>query len=134
MPAGWILARTVLLSVTASLIYYAFLSHRLDYIGHFMGGFGGTLLLFILPLSKERRPSGWETLALVVFAIGLGFITEATIFHLAIFDRVDFANQSLGACLAGACLLNETGSLTLSKGLTVVSALFLSMGFFFAFS
>ena len=90
-----------------SLPYRLFLWHRTDYLGHVIAGFGATLLLLCLPPLFRRRMSDKRVLATVLLAIAFGFGTEMTIFKIAKFDPVDFANQSLGACIAGLCLLNQ---------------------------
>ena len=89
------------------LLFYLFLGHRSDYLGHYWAGFGGTLLLLAIPpIFFERLPDSW-ILAITLVAISLGFGTEMTIFKIAKFDPVDFANQSAGACIAGLCLIRQ---------------------------
>lgn len=93
----------------ACLLYYLFLGHRSDYLGHYAAGYGGTLsalalLLAIIP----RRLVSWVPLLIVgvtIGCIGAGTIAEATVFCLAKFDEVDYCNQNLGALLAGLVLV-----------------------------
>ena len=89
------------------LAFYLFLGYRSDYLGHYLAGFGGGLLLLALPPMIRQRMSGPEILAVVLLAVSLGFGTEMTIFKIAKFDPVDFANQSAGACIAGLCLIDQ---------------------------
>ena len=93
--------------VLTGLPFYLFLGYRSDYLGHYLAGFGGTLLLLALPPLVRQRLSGAEILAVTLLAVTLGFGTEMTIFKIAKFDPVDFANQSAGACIAGLCLVNQ---------------------------
>ncbi len=83
--------------------YWLALGYRPDYAGHAIAGFAGTLgLLATLLLARRRGVElGWEVPLVVLIAIALGVGTEATIFHGAVWDPVDFGNQSAGACLAG---------------------------------
>lgn len=107
---------------------------RTDYAGHFLAGFGGTLLLLAVPVAWLRRVVRWEAIVLMFLAVGLGSILEATIFRLAIFDPVDFFNQSLGAALAAACVTGRTGSVPLATGLAALGVLALGAGFKLAFA
>lgn len=114
--------------------YAVFLGHRSDYLGHYLAGFGGALLLFVFPLTFWKNPLGWVVPALLLLAIPLGALAEATVFRIAIFDPVDFYNQSLGACVAGTCLLGRHGSLWLTLGNTGLGVILLLLGFVFAFA
>lgn len=82
------------------------LGYRRDYVGHYAAGYGGTLAALTVmqaalkPIHYARWAPGVAlpgTLACMV----LGAVAEATVFHLARFDEVDFCNQSIGAALAG---------------------------------
>ncbi len=115
-----------------SLPYRLFLWHRTDYLGHYIAGFGGTLLLLSLPLLLKRQVSERKLLALVVLAIVLGFGAEMTIFNMAKFDPVDFANQSLGACMAGLCLLGQEWEPDAGLWTTASAAVFITAGFIVA--
>ena len=113
--------------------YLILLGHRLDYLGHFLAGFGGTLLLLAFVLMVVRRPR-WIVVLVVGVAIAIGWFTEATVFRLAIFDPVDFCNQSLGACIAGAGSFDRTMSLGSSFVLGLFAVVLISAGFFYAFA
>lgn len=117
MIATW-LDRKLLLAtgpaLLAGLAFELFLGHRHDYTGHFAAGYGGTLGLImvwlrVLPAERFGRLSIGSIVPLCLLCIGLGTITEATIFRLAKFDEVDFCNQSLGAVLACAAALAYVG-------------------------
>ena len=71
---------------------------RTDYLGHFVAGAGGTLLLLAPVVALSRAGSWWRVAGVVVAVLG-GVVTEATVFKIAIFDLVDLGNQSLGAVL-----------------------------------
>lgn len=112
------LDRKLLLAVVPALmvgaLYEIFLGHRHDYTGHYAAGYGGTLgamivWLRLLPAERFGPMSIWSIVPLCAGCIGLGVITEATIFRLAKFDEVDFCNQSLGAVLAGMAALAYAG-------------------------
>ena len=92
-----------------ALVFLALLGYRTDAAGHALAGLGGTLLVLAVLLAVADVPLGWPVVGAVLFCIGLGVVTEATVFELAVFDLVDFANQSIGACLAGACALGRSG-------------------------
>lgn len=105
---------------------------RPDYIGHALAGFGGTLGLLGLALLVARRPLGMAVPALVLVAAGLGVTTEATLFHGAVWDPVDVANQNLGACLAGGCAFRRAGVWPAAVALGC-SLLLVGAGFAFSF-
>lgn len=90
--------------------YHEWLSHRSDYVGHFLAGAGGTLFVLALalcaiPTVNFTRVAAWMILGLTLLAIAGGGVLEATIYRLAKFDEVDFCNQSLGAVIAGLGML-----------------------------
>ena len=115
------------------VIFVLLLGYRSDYAGHFLAGFGGTLALLALPLA-HTSPLRWTPFVACVIAIALGSLVEATLFRIAIFDPVDFFNQSLGAVLAAACVQGRASSLATSFGTGVLALVFLTLGFWFAFS
>lgn len=86
--------------------YLLLLGHRPDYAGHAIAGYAGTLGLLALLLLVQRPGTqlGWAVPSVVIVAVALGVGTEATIFFGAVWDPVDFGNQSAGACLAGSVL------------------------------
>lgn len=92
-----------------AVVYLGLLGYRTDAAGHALAGLGGTLLLVGALLAVARAPVGWSVIGAVLLAVAAGVVTEATIFKLAVFDMVDFANQSIGACLAGLCALGRCG-------------------------
>ena len=92
-------------AATTGSAYVIFLGHRLDYAGHYLAGLGATLVLLCGLLLRLKRALRWEAVGVSVIAILLGFVTESSIFRIAFFDPVDFCNQSLGACVACACVI-----------------------------
>ena len=143
---GPIIARSVLGVVFAplalALAYHQFLGHRSDYLGHYLAGCGGTLLLIVCVLAivpdipyARFAPATIVLLALV--AIGIGALFESTIYRIAKFDEVDFCNQSLGAVLASAGVLLVAGRakppLFISSGLVCVALGLLAAGYHYAF-
>ncbi len=114
-------------------VAYGMLSHRPDYLGHYLAGLGGTLLLLSVPLVVLDRPR-WTAAAVVLAAIATGYLTEATLFRLAIFDPVDFFNQSMGACLAGLLAVGRPRSLTAGLAAFTLGAALLAAGVVFAFA
>jgi hypothetical protein len=74
-------------------------SERPDWAGHFLAGYGATLLVcWIVARARGGRPRAVFLTSLV--SIGLGAGLEASVFRLAFFDFLDFWSQSLGASLA----------------------------------
>ena len=108
-------------------------AYRTDYLGHYVAGVGGTLLLLAPVIFLPPRVQGAAVVTGVLLAVGLGWGTEATIFRLAIFDPVDFFNQSLGATLAGAIVLGQRRSVATFVGVATIALVALFAGFFFAF-
>ena len=123
-----------LAGVLGLLAYAPFYGRRNDYPGHFIAGFAGQLTLLVaVGLLTRRTLQGWALISLAI-AIGVGTVTEATIFRLAIFDPVDFFNQSLGATIATAAVtgMSLTGRRAMAAGILAMGFLFL--GFVLAFS
>ena len=142
-----VLIRTATIAVTSGCItcaaYSYFLAHRSDYVGHYAAGFGGTLLALSVGVGLIPKAINLGSLARAVFWISIGAIClggffEATVFRLAIFDPVDFCNQSLGAMIAALSFLAIPPRLPLSGqdvgSLCIVSFIFLIGGFFWAFA
>jgi hypothetical protein len=115
--------------------YLVLLGYRHDYAGHAMAGYAGTLGLLALVMLGRRRGDDlrWTVAAVVCLAIVLGAAAEATVFHGAVWDPVDFGNQSAGACLAGCVVAGQpTPGLVPSVALGAVAGAFLVAGFFLA--
>jgi hypothetical protein len=89
--------------------FEAFFSHRHDYTGHFLAGYGATLAAAAFALQTlVAKPASFRVacvLPLCAVCIALGAFTKATLFRLARFDEVDFCNQSFGAVLAAIVIL-----------------------------
>ncbi len=128
------LARVLIAGVGGGLIFVAFLGYRTDYVGHFLAGFGGTLGLLAFPLATLSPSLRWEPLGAAVVAILLGAAVEATVFKIAIFDPVDFFNQSLGAALAAISAQGRPASLVGAFGSGLLALVFLTVGAIFAFA
>jgi hypothetical protein len=97
-----------------TIVYELFLGHRHDYTGHFAAGYGatlGALILWLRLLERDsfvRRSSRWIVPVCLLCITG-GAVAEATAFRIAIFDEVDFCNQSIGATLAAVCAMSCAG-------------------------
>ena len=128
-----VVVRSLAVGLATALIYGMLFSYRTDYLGHYLAGFAGTLLVLSLLVAIGPRNLDGIALAIGIVAIGIGWVTESTIFKLAIFDPVDFLNQSLGALIAVAVVMGETGSTSRAAGLFALSVLGLIGGFYFAF-
>lgn len=110
------------------------LSDRSDYAGHFAAGFGATMLILAVSLALARKPLGWIAVGVLFTAIALGAMAEQTAFRLAIFDPVDFATQSLGACLACACVMRQKPSIHLAILVVIIGFITLGIGSHYAFA
>jgi hypothetical protein len=97
-------------AIVAGILFELFLGHRHDYTGHFLAGYGGTLMAMMIWM-RNLAPATfarWSALGIVPLCLGcilIGVVTEATVFRVAKFDELDFGNQSLGAVLAAAVSL-----------------------------
>lgn len=125
-----ILLVAVLVPTVAFVITFP---ERPDYVGHYIAGAGGNALI-LATVSAFRSPRPWLVVAGTVAAIVAGAGIEATIFRLALFDLVDFANQSLGALIVAGALVNVAGSRWLGIGLLLVAVALLAAGFRYAFA
>lgn len=131
-PRRRLMAALVAVALTG-LLYGLFFPDRTDYLGHFLAGAGGTF--WLLAASATVWPaSRWAVVAAVWCAVLLGVGTEATIFRLAEFDPVDLANQSLGAVLAGAGMLDARPGDRSRLAAFFAGLLLLQAGFFYAFA
>lgn len=128
------LLRVLLAGVAGGLIFVALLGYRTDYAGHFVAGFGGTLGLLAFPLATLSPSLRWEPLGAAILAIALGAAVEATVFKIAIFDPVDFFNQSLGAALAAISVQGRAASLVAAFACGLLSLVFLLAGAGLAFA
>lgn len=133
-PAWGTLLRVVVAGVGGGLVFVTLLGYRTDYAGHFLAGFGGTLGLLAVALVSLEPPRAGVPFALAMVAIVLGAVLEATVFKIAIFDPVDFCNQSLGAVLAAAAVQHRGSSLVAAVGVGVLALVFLTIGFRLAFA
>ncbi|MGH2820077.1 MAG: hypothetical protein ACRDJ5_05445 [Actinomycetota bacterium] len=127
------LFRLALAALLTSALYGALFSYRTDYLGHYAAGLGGTLLLFGPLLWLSPRPPRGEAVVVALAAIAVGFVTEATIFRIALFDPVDFLNQSLGAGIAASGMIRADPSRRLAVAAVSISIVLIGAGFFFAF-
>lgn len=132
-PFGTLL-RVLIAGIGGGLIVVALLGYRTDYAGHFLAGFGGTLGLLAFPLATLAPSLRWEPLGAAVIAVLLGAVVEATVFKIAIFDPVDFFNQSLGAALAAISVQGRPASLVAAFGSGLLALVFLTIGAAFAFA
>jgi hypothetical protein len=97
-------------------------------MGHFSAGAGATMAFIVTVLAFVQRPSSSLVALLLVVCVCLGAVTEATIFRLAVFDRIDFALQSAGAALAAMLLMSE-GSPSRNALAFLAGMAFLFLGF-----
>jgi hypothetical protein len=134
-PTPWgTLLRMLIGGAGGTVVFLALLGYRTDYAGHYVAGFGGTLLLLAFPLATLSPALHWEPLGAAVLAILIGAGLEATYFRFAIFDPVDFFNQSLGAVLAALSVQGRPAGLLPAFGAVVLAFVFLSVGVALAFA
>jgi hypothetical protein len=128
-----------------AILYRSLFQYRGDYLGHFLAGFGGTMVVATLlaalvqvatthgdPPGDSLDPRPWIAAACVV-CIGIGAVFEDTLFRLAKFDEVDFCNQSLGAALAALSLMAVCREGRASVGTYGLAALVGVVGLFAGF-
>jgi len=136
-----VIAVTLIPALVLAVMYYTQLGYRRDYLGHYAGGYGGTLGLLLwlmraVGVDAARRAGPMIVVAVTVVCVGLGVITEATVFRIARFDEIDFGNQSIGAVLAGLAALGAmhdlAGNRACSLSGLIVAFLFFASGFYFA--
>ncbi len=113
--------------------YVLFLGYRPDYLAHYIAGVGGTLLLLTLAGQLGFAVSGWRCVGIALLGIAAGLVLECTVFKIAKFDPVDFANQSLGACVAGLYLPSEEPHQVFSPQVVVLCGIFVLVGLVVAF-
>ncbi len=128
------LLRVLAAGIGGGLVFLALFGYRTDYAGHYLAGFGGTLGLLVFPLATLSLSLRWEPFGAAVVAILLGAVVEATVFKIAIFDPVDFFNQSLGAVLAAISVQGRPASLVASAGSGLLALVFLAVGAVLAFA
>ncbi len=123
--------------------FVLFLAHRTDYAGHYAAGFGGTLLALgwgigMVPNAISLPAFGRWVFTITATAICLGALLESSVFKLAIFDPVDFCNQSIGAVVAGLAFFAGSPPIPISgkqvQANTYLAVVFLVLGFYWAFS
>ena len=132
-PAATLL-RILTAGVVGGLVFVLLLGYRTDYAGHYLAGFGGTLALLAFPLASLSPRLRWEPLGAAVIAILLGAVVEGVLFASAIFDPVDFFNQSLGAVLAAVCVQDRPASMVAAVGSGILALVFLTVGALYAFA
>jgi hypothetical protein len=115
----------------AVLIRVAF-PDRSDYAGHFLAGAGATAMMLAVVSAFARGLGPGRTIAWSLVAVGLGVVTERTIFREAAFDWVDFALQSSGALLVATAFLGFGDGRRSDVAFGIGFALLLG-GFWFAF-
>ena len=130
-PRPALTVSSVLVLVTA-VAYGVLFPDRLDYVGHFLAGAGGTFWLLAVVVEAEPR-SRWSVVVGIASAVLLGALAEATVFRLAEFDPVDLANQSLGAVLVGLGMLDGRPHDRSAGVAGVLGLVFLVTGFAYAF-
>ncbi len=128
------LTRILLAGIGGGVVFVGLLGYRTDYAGHYLAGFGGTLGLLALPLATARTSLHWQPFGVALVAILLGVATETTIFRIAIFDPVDFFNQSLGAAWAAISVQGQPASRTVAFSCMGLALAFLAVGGAFAFA
>ncbi len=121
-------------AVVTAGAYFIFLGHRSDLLGHYLAGFGATLLLLCGLAFKARERLTWNAVTVTVVSIGIGYVTESSVFRFAFFDPVDFANQSIGACLACACVIEMLPTRRTVWTLAITGIVLVVGGFVFAFA
>ena len=134
MPIPLVLRNLMVAALVTGAAYLVFLGNRSDYLGHYLAGFGATLLLLCILVWFRKDGLGWNALVVTALAIAMGFVTESSIFRFAFFDPVDFCNQSIGACVACACVLGTAPRRALLIRLGIASLVLLAGGFVFAFA
>ncbi|HVE75419.1 MAG TPA: hypothetical protein VND22_01485 [Actinomycetota bacterium] len=80
------------------------------------------------------HPHGWLTVIALIVSVLIGAGAEFTVFKLAIFDPVDFFNQSLGACLAASAMIGRTVSIPAAITLGALGGALTLAGFVLAFA
>ena len=126
--------RTAAGTVATGALYWAGFSYRTDYAGHFLAGLGATLALVACISLIHPQPHGWLTVMALVVAVLIGAGAEFTVFRLAIFDPVDFCNQSLGACVATAAVIGRRVSIPAALLLGTLGGAATLAGFYLAFA
>lgn len=95
--------------LTTSAVLLLAVPRRTDLPGHYLAGFGATLMIvWLVALASRGRP--WALVITCLACILVGHHVEKSIFPLAGYDIMDVAAQSGGALVAGAALvIGEAG-------------------------
>lgn len=121
-------------AVVSTAAFLLFFPHRSDYAGHLLGGLGATLLLLGVIAAATNRKLNRTVVPLTLVAIALGAVAESTVFRIAIFDPVDFFNQSVGAALAALLMLDAGPARAAGATAIGLGAILVVSGFVFAFT
>lgn len=122
----------VIATATCAAVYLVAVPQRLDYVGHWLAGFAGTLAV-LLVVGADR--AHWGRILVATFGcILLGVGTEVTVFRLAIADPIDICNQSLGACLAASIAWRTEPVAVERGGLAALSIIAMIVGWNAAFA
>lgn len=126
------LAATAAAIVVIALLIRVAFPDRSDYAGHFLAGAGATGMMLAVVSAFARGCGPLRTIVWSLVAVGLGGVTERTIFREAAFDWVDFSLQSSGALLVATAFLGfgdgRRSDLAFGIGLALLVG-----GFWFAF-
>lgn len=129
-PRRDVIVPTALVATMVGLAYAVAFAHRSDYMGHYLAGFGATLVL--LSALSLRTLDNRLVAGVVVFSVLCGVVAERTVFRSSIADPVDVGNQTVGAAFAGIAMLNRAPSRQLGVGTAALGLLMLAWGFLVA--
>lgn len=133
MDRGWF-SWLVALPLMGAASLRVFVPLRSDYLGHYLSGFGASLLFMWVVSRMVRDRPGVVVIATLV-CIGLGYVCESVLFPLGGFDWMDFYTQSMGAAIAGLALVQlSTSDPEDGGGVIVAGVAALMIGGYFAFA